>query len=173
LDRRAGDLSAAMRIMGPFGMALVILAIAVSSIVGAFFFEALGYAPCELCLKERIPYYAAIPFAGLAVLFATRGPISLSHAALCILALIFAGSAIFGAYHAGVEWGFWPGPLECSGPLDRAASVADFMKQLQTFKLARCDAPALRILGLSLAGWNAIVSAGLAALAVAGARFRG
>ncbi|MFZ0496508.1 MAG: disulfide bond formation protein B [Methylocella sp.] len=162
-----------MRIRDPFGIALVILAIAVSSIAGAFLFEALGYAPCELCLKERIPYYAAIPFAGLAVLFAARGPRSLLHAALCILALIFAASAIFGAYHAGVEWGFWPGPLECSGPLDRARSVEDFLRQLQSVKVTRCDAPALRILGLSLAGWNAVVSAGLAALAVAGARSRG
>jgi disulfide bond formation protein DsbB len=159
-----------MRNRGPFGIALVILVIAVTSIAGAFVFEALGYAPCELCLKERIPYYAAIPIAGLALLFSARGPRSLLHAALCVLALIFAGSAIFGAYHAGVEWGFWPGPLECSGPLDRAASVDDFLKQLESFKVTRCDAPALRILGLSLAGWNAIVSAGLAALAVAGAR---
>jgi disulfide bond formation protein DsbB len=173
LDRRSHGLTAAMRVRGPFGIALVILAIAVSSIAGAFLFEALGYAPCELCLKERIPYYAAIPFAGLAALFAARGPRDLSHAALSILALIFSGSAIFGAYHAGVEWGFWPGPMECSGPLDRAASVNDFLKQLQTFKLTRCDAPALRILRLSLAGWNAVVSAGLAALAVAGARSRG
>jgi len=161
-----------MRLKSPFALALTIFLVALSSIAGAFIFEALGYAPCELCLKERIPYYAAVPFAGLAALFATRGPRSLSHAALCILALIFAGSAIFGAYHAGVEWGFWPGPLECSGPLARAASVNDFLKQLQTFKLTRCDAPALRILGLSLAGWNAVVSAGLAALAVAGARSR-
>ncbi|MGA9215322.1 MAG: disulfide bond formation protein B [Methylocella sp.] len=173
MDRRSPDLTAAMRIRDPFGIALVILAIAVSSIAGAFLFEALGYAPCELCLKERIPYYAAIPFAGLAVLFAARGPRSLLHAALCILALIFAASAIFGAYHAGVEWGFWPGPLECSGPLDRARSVEDFLRQLQSVKVTRCDAPALRILGLSLAGWNAVVSAGLAALAVAGARSRG
>jgi disulfide bond formation protein DsbB len=172
LDRRSPDLTAAMRIKTPFRIALAILAIAVASIAGAFLFEELGYAPCELCLKERIPYYAAIPFAGLAVLFAARGPRSLLHAVLCILALIFAASAIFAAYHAGVEWGFWPGPLECSGPLDRAASGDDFLKQLQNLKLTRCDAPALRILGLSLAGWNAVVSAGLAALAVAGARSR-
>jgi disulfide bond formation protein DsbB len=170
LDRRASDLTAAMRIRSPFGIALVILAIAVSAIAGAFVFEALGYAPCELCLKERIPYYAAIPFAGLAVFFAARGPRSLLHVAFVALALIFAASAIFGAYHAGVEWGFWPGPLECSGPLDRAASVSDFLKQLQSVKVARCDAPALRILGLSLAGWNALISAGLAALAVVGLR---
>ena len=135
-----------------------------------FVFEALGYAPCELCLKERIPYYAAIPFAGLAVLFAARGPKALLRAAFVALALIFAASAIFGAYHAGMEWGFWPGPQECTGPLDHARSTADFLRQLQSVKVARCDAPALRILGLSLAGWNAVISAGLAALAVVGLR---
>jgi disulfide bond formation protein DsbB len=159
-----------MRIRDPFGIALVILAIAVASIAGAFVFEALGYAPCELCLKERIPYYAAIPFAGLAVLFAARGPGSLLRAAFSILALIFVASAIFGAYHAGVEWGFWPGPKECSGALDHAQSVEDFLQQLQSVKVARCDAAGLRILGLSLAGWNALISAGLAVLGVVGLR---
>jgi disulfide bond formation protein DsbB len=162
-----------MRIRGPFGIALVILAIAVSSIVGAFLFEAVGYAPCELCLKERIPYYAGVPFAGLAVVFAARGPRTLLRAAFATLAVVFVASAVFGSYHAGIEWGFWPGPAECTGALDRAASVSDFLKQLQSVKVARCDAPALRILGLSLAAWNALISAGLAALAVAGARSRG
>jgi disulfide bond formation protein DsbB len=161
-----------MRMRSPFGIALVILAIAVASIAGAFVFEALGYAPCELCLKERMPYYAAIPFAGLAVLFAARGPRTLLRAAFMALVLIFAGSAIFGAYHAGVEWGFWPGPTECTGPLDHARSTADFLKQLQSIKVARCDAPALRILGLSLAAWNVVVSAGLAALAMLGLRVK-
>ncbi len=154
----------------PFGIALAILAIAFASIAGAFVFEALGYAPCELCLKERIPYYAAIPFAGLAVLFAARGSKTFLRAAFVTLALIFAASAIFGAYHAGIEWGFWPGPKECTGLLDRAASVSDFLKQLESVKVVRCDAPALLILGLSLAGWNAVVSAGLAALAIVGCR---
>ncbi len=159
-----------MRIRGPFGIALVILAIAVSSIVGAFLFEALGYAPCELCLKERIPYYAAIPIVGLALLFSARGSRTLLHAAFVALAVIFAASAVFGAYHAGIEWGFWAGPTECTGLLDRAASGDDFLKQLQSAKIARCDSAALRILGLSLAGWNALISAGLAALGVVGLR---
>jgi disulfide bond formation protein DsbB len=166
-------MSAAMRIRGRFGIAIVILAIAVTSIAGAFVFEAFGYAPCELCFKERIPYYAAIPIACLAVLFAARESNRLLRAAFSILAAIFAVSAILGAYHAGVEWGIWPGPKECSGLLDRATSVDDFLKQLQNVNLTRCDAPALHILGLSLAGWNAIISAGLAALAAAAARSRG
>jgi len=162
-----------MRMRSPFGIALVILAIAVLSIAGAFVFEALGYAPCELCLKERMPYYTAIPVASLAVLFAARGSKAFLRPAFVALALIFAASAIFGAYHAGIEWGFWPGPTECTGALDRARSVEDFLRQLQSVKVARCDAPALRILGLSLAAWNAAVSLGLAVLAVVGARFRG
>jgi disulfide bond formation protein DsbB len=170
LDRRSPDLTATMRIGGPFGIALVILTIAVLSIAGAFIFEALGYAPCDLCLKERIPYYTAIPLAGLALLFSARGPRTLLRAAFATLAVVFVASAIFGAYHAGIEWGFWPGPTECSGPLDHARSVEEFLRQLQSAKVARCDAAAIRILGLSLAGWNAVVSAVLAALAVVGLR---
>ncbi|MGH6823667.1 MAG: disulfide bond formation protein B [Methylocella sp.] len=163
-------MTAAMRIRSPFGIALTILAIAVGSIAGAFVFEAFGYAPCELCLKERIPYYAAIPIAGLALAFAARGPSSLLRAAFSILAAIFAASAILGTYHAGVEWGVWLGPTTCSGPLKHARSVEDFWRQLQSVKVARCDIAALRILGLSLAGWNAVISAGMAALAVLGLR---
>jgi len=154
----------------PFVISLAILAIAAVSIAGAFVFEAFGYLPCELCLKERIPYYAALPLAGLALLFAARGPARLLRALFAILAVIFCASAVLGAYHAGVEWGFWPGPTECSGALDRAASVSDFLKQLETVQVVRCDSAALHILGLSLAGWNAVISAGLAALAVLGLR---
>ena len=164
-------MNAAMRFKTSFAVALAILAIAVSSIAGAFIFEAFGYAPCELCLKERIPYYAAIPVAGLVLLFSTRGPKTLLRAGFAVLALIFTASAVLGAYHAGVEWGFWPGPSACTGPLEHASSAEDFLKQLESVKVARCDAPALRILGLSLAGWNALISGALAALGVAGLRF--
>ena len=162
-----------MRFNSPLLIALVILASAASSILGAFVFEALGYAPCELCLKERIPYYAAIPVAGLAALFAARDHKRLLRPAFGGLALIFAVSALLGAYHAGIEWGFWRGPSECTGTLQRARSVDDFLAQLQSAKVVRCDAPALRILGLSLAGWNAVISAALAALAGLGLRAKG
>jgi disulfide bond formation protein DsbB len=154
----------------PFVLALTILLVAVSSIAGALVFEALGYHPCELCLRERIPYYAAIPLAALAASLAARGHKKLLRGAFAGLALIFAASAGFGAYHAGIEWGFWPGPAECSGALEQSRSVEDFLHQLQTAKVVRCDVPELRIFGLSLAGWNAIVSVGLAALAIKGTR---
>ena len=159
-----------MRLNPPLLIALSILAAAALSIAGAFVFEVLGFAPCELCLTERIPYYAAIPLAGVAALFAARGHKKLFGAAFVGLALTFAASAVLGVYHAGIEWGFWPGPKECNGVLERAHSVEDFLVQLQSAKVVRCDAPALRIFGISLAGWNAVVSVGLAALAGAGLR---
>jgi len=159
-----------MSIRTPFGIAFAIMAIAAASIAGAFLFQALGYPPCELCLKERIPYYAGILVAGFALLFAARGARALSRVTFSILALIFAVGAIFGAYHAGVEWGFWPGPTECTGALTRAASVTDFLKQLESVKVVRCDSAALRIFGLSLAGWNAVISLGLMVLAIKGAK---
>ncbi|MEJ0092972.1 MAG: disulfide bond formation protein B [Methylocella sp.] len=155
-----------MPVMTPFRIALFILLVAAGSIIGAWIFQALGYAPCELCLKERIPYYAGIALAALTVFLAAKGKTSLLPAAFAGLALIFAASAVFGVYHSGVEWGFWQGPSDCTGPLDHAASMGDFLTQLKTVKVVRCDAVAIRIFGLSLAGWNAVISAFLAALAV-------
>ncbi len=148
--------------------AIAIFAIAAATIAGAFVFQALGYAPCELCLKERIPYYAGMALALFAALFAARSSLRLTQAAFVGLILIFAASAIFGAYHAGVEWGFWPGPSSCTGAIGRAASMQEFLHQLNSIKVVRCDAAAIRILGLSLAGWNAVISVGLAGLAIFG-----
>jgi disulfide bond formation protein DsbB len=74
------------------------------------------------------------------------------------------------AYHAGIEWKFWPGPQDCSGPINRLGSTQDLMKQLQDISLVRCDEAAWRFLGLSLAGWNVLVSLGLACVALWGAK---
>ncbi len=77
--------------------------------------QALGYAPCELCLKERIPYYIGIPVAAATLIFALREWRALTLAGFILLFLIFAFSAGFGIYHAGVEWHFWQGPTACTG----------------------------------------------------------
>jgi disulfide bond formation protein DsbB len=156
----------------PFRAALLVLVIAAATILGAWAFQLAGYSPCELCLKQRVPYYVGIPIALLTLLVASRHQHGLHRAArfgLAALTLIFIASALFGAYHAGVEWGFWPGPADCTGTLEKAESMNDFMKQLQTVKVVRCDAVAIRILGLSLAGWNALISALMALVAGIGA----
>lgn len=156
--------------LDPFRAALAVAALAFATIAGAWIFEAYGYLPCDLCLKQRWAYYAGVPLALVAAGLAARAPASAAtRLTLGLLALIFAGSALFGAFHAGVEWSFWPGPSGCTGALaPRASNPADFMKQLQTVKVIRCDEVAIRILGLSLAGWNAVISTMMAALAVKG-----
>ena len=145
--------------------ALLVLAIATATIAGAWIFEYLGYAPCPLCLKQRWAYYAGIPLA-LAVAAIATGNRNAAKAGLVLLALLWIGSAGFGAYHAGVEWKFWPGPGTCGG--DLSGLLPDLSK-----KVIACDEAAIRIFGLSLAGWNAVISLAMAAIALAGARHQG
>ena len=152
----------------PTTLAVAALALVVLTIAGAFAFQAAGIAPCELCLKERLPFYAGMALGAVNVAAAARASRALALACFALLALLFLLSAAFGAYHAGVEWGFWPGPSDCTGTPARAASSADFLRQLQMVRVVRCDAVAIRILGLSLAGWNVIASAAVAAIAAAG-----
>ncbi|MEL6063090.1 MULTISPECIES: disulfide bond formation protein B [unclassified Methylobacterium] len=121
-----------------------------------------GYAPCKLCLTERLPYYAAVPL-GLIALFA---PERLARIALGLAALGLLYGAGLGVYHAGAEWGFWPGPTDCGGGTGtNPGQIGDFLNALQTTKVVDCSVAALRILGISLAGWNAVVAFVLASLA--------
>jgi disulfide bond formation protein DsbB len=140
---------------------------ALASISSAWFFElALGYAPCKLCLLQRWPYYIALPV-GLGAYLAGGWSGKLGRSLLVAFVLIFVVSAVLGAYHAGVEWKFWAGPTDCSGRLtDGPSTVLDLRKSLQSVKVVRCDDAPLRILGLSFAGWNVIVSVLIAGMAV-------
>ena len=145
--------------------ALAVAAIATATIAGAWIFEYLGYAPCPLCLKQRWAYYAGIP---LALVIAAIAPANdrAARVGLVLLGILWIGSAGFGVYHAGVEWKFWPGPGTCGG--DLTGILPDLSK-----KVIACDEAAIRILGLSLAGWNAAISLAMAAIALAGARHQG
>ncbi len=152
----------------PVILAFTVLTIAAATLAGAFAFQAAGYPPCDLCLKERLPYDAALVLAAASILSAWRGPRVATVACFGALTLVFLFSAGFGAYHAGVEWDLWAGPTDCTGPLDQAKSNADFLRQLRTVKVVRCDAAAVRVLGLSLAAWNVVVSLAAASAALVG-----
>jgi len=73
---------------------------------------------------------------------------------------------LLGAYHAGVEWKLWEGPTDCTGPLNDFGSTGNLLRQMQTTSVIRCDEAAWRFLGLSLAGYNVLISAVLAGLAI-------
>ena len=162
LSRRLSDLD-------PRAAAWLATLLAAATIGGAWVFEFFGFAPCDLCLQQRWAYYIGVPLALAAALTIPVRP-KIGGWLLALVALVFAGSAVFGAWHAGVEWGFWPGPAGCTGSAtQKAADMNDFMRQMQATRLVRCDEVALRILGLSLAGWNAVISAGVCVLAALGA----
>ena len=152
-------------------IALVVALAAAATLAGAYAFQLAGYAPCELCLKERIPYLVGAPLALIAFALTARAE-GLARACLALVALVFAAGTALGTYHAGIEFGWWPGPSDCTGAYTAAPTQADFLKQLQDVQVVRCDAVALRIMGLSLAAWDAVVSAGLTAMAAAGAMRR-
>jgi disulfide bond formation protein DsbB len=166
-----GPMSASARRNPASGVAIAIAVIATAAILGAFFFQyVLGLQPCPLCLEQRIAYYVAIPLALIAALAASRGwARALLAAALVVIALAMLINAGLAVYHAGVEWKFWPGPADCSGPITNLGRASDLAKQLRNVSVVRCDEAPWRFLGLSLAGYNVLISLALAGIAMWGA----
>ncbi len=150
--------------------ALLVLAVATATIAGAWFFQlVVGLQPCPMCLEQRYAYYALIPLSALVALGAAKGaPRPLLIAGLVVIALVAAGNSAFGVYHAGVEWKFWQGPTDCTGPLVDFSKAGSLLDQLDKVKVVRCDEVQWTFLGLSLAGYNALISALMAAIAVWG-----
>jgi disulfide bond formation protein DsbB len=150
--------------------ALAVAAIAALTLAGAWFFQlALGLVPCPLCLEQRYAYYLAVPLALVVAIAAVRdAPRGLVLAGLALLALAALGNAGLGTYHAGVEWKFWQGPTDCTGPIGNFGSAANLLDQLDKVKVVRCDEVQWTFLGLSLAGYNVLISLLMAAVAAWG-----
>jgi disulfide bond formation protein DsbB len=146
--------------------ALAITAVAAATLAGAWYFQlVLDIRPCPLCLEQRYAYYLAIPLGALVVLAAARdAPRAVVLAGLVILALAALGNAGLGTYHAGVEWKFWQGPTDCTGPVGNLGSAGNLLARLDTVKVIRCDEVQWRFLGLSLAGYNVLISLLMAAI---------
>jgi disulfide bond formation protein DsbB len=144
----------------------VIAAVGAATIAGAWFFQyVIGLVPCPLCLDQRVPYYVAIPLA-LVLGFLARDPdrLRLARILLLVVAAILAYGAALGVYHAGVEWGWWPGPVTCSGA--RQAGSGSILSQMQAARVVPCDEAQWRFLGLSLAGYNALIAGALVLFAL-------
>lgn len=156
----------------PAYAAFAVAIVALATLSGAWYFQYyLGYVPCPLCLEQRIPYYVAIPFGLLLGLFAAYGGSArLVRLGLYALALVMLASAGLGIYHAGVEWSFWQGPASCASGAPTNAPLGDILKSIQNIRAVPCNEAAWRLFGLSLAGYNALISAALAVFAFAAAR---
>lgn len=126
-------------------------------LAGAFMFQMLGYAPCQMCIWQRYPHAIAV-IVGLIWLWLGARWLML------VGALAAAATSAIGFYHAGVEQGWWQGPTTCSaGPIDTLSPDA-LLDQIMTAPLVRCDDIPWEIFGISMAGWNGVISLMLALL---------
>jgi disulfide bond formation protein DsbB len=149
--------------LSPRLAATIAFVIAIAAIAGAWGSQIFGgLVPCELCLEQRLPYYFGLPLLALLLLFWQRLPRLAWYGLLAAVIALFAWGLYLGIYHAGVEWRFWPGPTACTGTgLD--VSFED-LSNINATRVVPCDAVQFRFLGISLAGYNALVMAGAIAL---------
>lgn len=149
-----------------------VLALGMAATVGsALGFEHIGgYIPCALCLLQRQPYYYGIPLAVLAALNARfGGPAWVTKLLVGLVGVLMVVGAGMGVYHSGVEWHFWEGPATCATSANGVTQDAgNLLNDLNAVKGPSCTDAALRVLGLSFAGWNVIASLVLAAIAAKG-----
>jgi disulfide bond formation protein DsbB len=156
----------------PLAAAVIVAGVGALTLGAVFFFQfVMLLAPCPLCLEQRLAFYFCVPLAVMLGLGANHGAsrkvLLLGFAAIAAAMLWNSGLSV---YHAGIEWKFWPGPQDCSGPINDIGSTGNLLKQLQRISLVRCDEAAWRFLGISMAGYDAVISLGLAAVAAWGAR---
>ena len=156
---------AAPPLRGPALARLVALLLPAGLLGGALGSQYLGgLAPCEMCYWQRWPHGAAIALAALA--FTAPAESQRSRTLTLIAAAAIAVSGTIGVYHAGVELGIFEGFTTCTSTAS-GATTADLLKEIMKVPLVRCDQVQFAFLGISMAGWNAILSLGGAALIAA------
>ena len=159
-----------MRTQPVAAAAVAIAVIGVAAILGAYYFQfVLGYQPCPLCLEQRFAYYFAIPLSAMILLgLAVGSSRKVLLLALLAIATVMLWNTGLGVYHSGVEWHWWPGPQDCSGATPNFSAGGSLIDQINRTRVIRCDEAAWRFLGLSLAGYNVLISLLLAAIAACG-----
>jgi disulfide bond formation protein DsbB len=147
----------------PEQLAVMLGTLSLALIAGALLFEYVGgMAPCHLCMWQRYPHYAAIVMGlgGGAAIWLGKGPRWAGLAVAVVTAGLVAASGLIGIYHAGVEWHLWTGPTSCTGNAFRFTGTLDLN---ETGPM--CDVAAWRLFGISMAGYNALISLGAVGLA--------
>lgn len=137
-----------------------------AAILTALAFEHFGgFAPCPLCLTERVAYYAAVTGSLIAMLMYQAGRRGMASMLLVAIAIGFLINTGLGVYHSGIEWKWWPGPATCSGAAAVTTDAGSLLDKLNTMHVVRCDEAPFRMLFLSFAGWSALLSLALAVVA--------
>ncbi|HUP67264.1 MAG TPA: disulfide bond formation protein B [Sphingomicrobium sp.] len=142
---------------------LIALLLPLSLLAGAYGSQYFGgLYPCEMCWWQRYAHMAALVPGLLA--FTAPADNARSRFFVLLAALAIAVSGVIGVYHAGVEAKIFEGFTQCTSMAKGGGSTADLLRQITHAPLIRCDQVQYRFLGISLAGWNAILSLGGAAM---------
>jgi disulfide bond formation protein DsbB len=140
---------------------LLALLIPAALLLGAFGSEHIGkLVPCEMCWWQRYPHMAALVLAALA--FTSGRTPARSRLLTTLAAIAIAISGAIGVYHAGVELGVFQGITTCTSTAT-GATPEEILKSIMNAPVVRCDQVQWSLLGISMAGWNAIISLGGAA----------
>lgn len=149
-------------------LAALAFALGLATILGALGSQYLGgLVPCELCLGQRLPYYIGLPFLALLLLLWRVVPVRGRMLATIVLAALFLWGTYLGAYHAGVEYGWFPGPTSCTGTGGEISF--DQLGDIDAARVVPCDKVQFQLFGISLAGFNAIISLAITILLAASA----
>ena len=147
--------------MSVYGRILLACAGSLAVLLGAFGFQFLGgLAPCPMCIWQRWPHAISllIGIAAMTVLWRFRRPLSVLG---FLTMLTSTGLAVF---HAGVEQQWWEGPSTCVGTDPGSMNSEDLLNTLMQAPIVRCDEIVWDLWGITMAGWNALISLGLALL---------
>ncbi|MDV3458145.1 disulfide bond formation protein B [Sphingomonas sp. HF-S4] len=125
-------------------------------LAGAWGSQLFGLVPCEMCHWQRWPHYAAIPVALLAFAPVAR-PVKMLF--VLFAGVLIAVSGTIGVFHAGVEYHWWQGITACTAPIGHGDPM-EMLTQALRRPIVRCDVPQWTLFGISLAGFNAILSLG-------------
>ncbi len=147
--------------MNPATLLAQRLAIAVPALLlgGAYISQfVFGLFPCEMCWWQRYPHFLALAL-GLLAAFTPQGQIGLKRALFALAALAILASGLIGGFHAGVEYDWWEGITGCA---TNVAAGGSALENIMNAPIVRCDVAPWSFLGISLAGWNFIISASAA-----------
>jgi len=145
---------------------MFIALVSAATLAGAWYFQlVVDLVPCPLCLKGRWHHYTAIPLA-LAALALLRSNPGLARNLVYLIALVFLAGTVLSVYHAGIEYGFWPGPESCAVGAGSPTDAGGLLNRMSATKVVACDEAAWTLFGISLAGYNALISLALAVLAI-------
>jgi disulfide bond formation protein DsbB len=140
-------------------------------LLGALFFQyVMSLPPCPLCLWQRYPHIAAVVLAAGAM---AAGPGAARPWLLAAIGLALLATAGVGVFHVGVEQKWWQGLSSCEGTTGGPIRIEDLTRNLDKPPPPRCDQIAWSLFGISMAGWNALISLALAAFAFRAAMVRG